>query len=287
VLIDKRQSRWILVTALLALISLAVYFWLSHSGPMTGGSTAGLWYGSLGSALMIYAALLSALRKVPTWWWIGSRKTWLKGHIWLGLLSFVLILCHSGFHWGGPLEKLLWGVFGLTIALGIFGVALQQFLPRLITARVDSETPYEQIPHVCEELRKRANAMVEKIVARDVEASVGDMMSTEFGLTAHIRFLEFYGKEVQPFLSEKFPPNCLMADAMRAESKFSYFRLLPAFTEVAKELTDLENICDERRQMHDQEGLHHWLHGWLLLHIPLSILLLVLGAAHAVIALYY
>ena len=50
---------------------------------------------------------------------------------------------------------------------------------------------------------------------------------------------------------------------------------------------ELEATCDERRQLRDQKRLHHWLHGWLLLHIPLSLALLLLGTAHAVIALRY
>jgi len=36
-----------------------------------------------------------------------------------------------------------------------------------------------------------------------------------------------------------------------------------------------------------QERLHRWLHGWLLLHIPLSLALILLGAVHAVMALRY
>jgi hypothetical protein len=36
-----------------------------------------------------------------------------------------------------------------------------------------------------------------------------------------------------------------------------------------------------------QERLHHWLHGWLLVHIPLSLALIGLGFVHAVVALRY
>jgi len=34
-----------------------------------------------------------------------------------------------------------------------------------------------------------------------------------------------------------------------------------------------------------QERLHQWLHGWLLLHVPVSLALILLGAVHAVMAL--
>ena len=52
-------------------------------------------------------------------------------------------------------------------------------------------------------------------------------------------------------------------------------------------VAELESICEERRQLADQKRLHHWLHGWLLIHVPLSLALLLLGAVHAVIALRY
>jgi hypothetical protein len=56
---------------------------------------------------------------------------------------------------------------------------------------------------------------------------------------------------------------------------------------VKEQLGQLETFCDERRQLGEQERLHRWLHSWLLVHIPLSVVLLVLGLAHAVLSLYY
>ncbi|MBI3693809.1 MAG: hypothetical protein HY238_03075 [Acidobacteria bacterium] len=52
-------------------------------------------------------------------------------------------------------------------------------------------------------------------------------------------------------------------------------------------LHDLESICEERRQLGVQVRLHHWLHGWLFVHIPLSMGFLVLTAIHAVMSLRY
>ena len=52
-------------------------------------------------------------------------------------------------------------------------------------------------------------------------------------------------------------------------------------------LEDLENICEEERQLSRQRRLYHWLHAWLLVHVPLSLALLLLGGIHAVMALRY
>ena len=52
-------------------------------------------------------------------------------------------------------------------------------------------------------------------------------------------------------------------------------------------VTELESLCGERGAYAEQERMFRWLHGWLLLHIPLSLALLVLGTLHAILSLYY
>jgi hypothetical protein len=273
-LIDSSHKRWFLITLLLGLVAVAVYAVISWNTPggLTGGSIVGVWYGLLGSALMVYAGLLSALRKVPSWWWIGARKVWLKGHIWLGLLSGVLILCHSGFRWGGPLEVILWAVLLLTLATGVLGLALQQFLPRLMTVRVPSEAPFEQIPHLCGVLRRKA--------AETVAASG----ATGEGKTT---LEKFCADEVLPFLGPRYCRSSPLANPFQAQVRFDRLRAVPALAAFRRPLDLLETYCDERRQLGEQQRLHYLMHGWLLVHVPLSVLLLVLGLAHAVMSLYY
>src|SRR6516164_9288248 len=96
-LIDSTHKKWFFWTAGLGAAAMAGYLLLDWSTPggLTGGSTVGLWYGIAGSALMIFAGLLSAHRLFPAAWWMGPRKTWLRGHLWLGSLSVVLIACHA------------------------------------------------------------------------------------------------------------------------------------------------------------------------------------------------
>jgi hypothetical protein len=77
-----------------------------------------------------------------------------------------------------------------------------------------------------------------------------------------------------------------LGDAGRSEALFAELRRLvpPAHHET---LADLAHICEERRQLALQARLHRWLHGWLLVHVPVSYALLLLVAAHAVMTLLY
>lgn len=278
VLIDSTHKRWIGATLIVAVAATAFYLWryLATPGGLTGGSLVGLWYGLLGSALMIYAGALSLLRRVPSWWWIGSRKVWLRGHIWLGLLSGLFILYHSSFRWGGPLEYVLWIVLLLTLATGVLGLLLQQFVPHLLNTRIASEAPFEQIPHLCLVMRKKAETLIE-----DVEADA----KRDADVKAELR--KFFEAEVRFFLSPAYVRSSSLAHPLRAQILFARMRSTPGMGEVKEQLGQLEIYCDERRQLGEQERLHRWLHGWLLVHVPLSVVLLVLGLAHAVMSLYY
>jgi hypothetical protein len=97
---------------------------------------------------------------------------------------------------------------------------------------------------------------------------------------------EFYLREVRPFLDRKYAAEVPLASARRAAVIFDQVRIrLPQ--PLHQPLDQLAHFCEERRQLALQSRLHAWLHGWLVVHIPLSIALLVLGVAHAVTALWY
>ena len=97
---------------------------------------------------------------------------------------------------------------------------------------------------------------------------------------------KFYLSEMRVFLEEPKRRGQRLADSNTAPAAFSRLRtLLPAAAQVT--VDDLEDICEEARQLERQERLHHWMHGWLLVHIPLSLALILLGAVHAVMALRY
>lgn len=310
-LIDSSHRRWIaasIVILLAATASYVPYVRGALNGP-SGGSVHGLVYGIVGFAFMLFAGLLGARRKVPTWR-IGRGTLWMRAHIWLGLLSLPLILFHGGFHLGGPLTTVLMVLFVIVWVSGIVGLFLQQTLPRLMLTRVPLETVYEQIDPVVLQLLAESDALVTAAcgplpvpaVALPDERRAGG--GSGMGRPGQPRssprtrpaalapvpenraLRETYLREIRPFLETHPPANDVLGTSSRAATLFRNLRTtLPVLLQDT--VSELEAICDERRQLADQKRLHHVLHGWLLVHVPLSMALLLLGAVHAVIALRY
>jgi hypothetical protein len=323
---DKTQRGWALVSLAILAISAIVYVFYAFKSPHgpRGGSAIGLMFGVAGFAFMIFAALLGARKRVPTWR-IGRAQGWMRGHLWLGFLALPIILFHGGFHFGGTLTRVLMWLLIITVFSGVFGAVLQHYIPGLMTTDVPLETIYDEIGRVRMLLREEADRAIESLCGNlglSKESSEGSLRAGGFtalltiaasavplrtsaavsaGASAAVApapeiillreeesrpLRSFYLNEMRPFLERPKQRGWHLADAAKANNAFTGVRtLLPAAAHAA--LMDLEDICDEARQLTRQERLHHWLHGWLLLHIPLSLALILLGAVHAVMALRY
>ena len=255
-----------------------------------GGTALGLVFGSIGFAFMIFAALLGARKKVPVWR-VGRAQTWMRGHLWLGLLSLPLIVFHSGFRYGHGLTAVLMTLLIIVVASGLFGAALQHYMPRVMTREITMETIYEEIEHVRAQLREEAEELFTQATAEPAKAAAAGVASSTVAAVA-VRedqagpFRSFFEQELKPFLENPGARGHALADQAQSSSAFAQLRTLvpPALHTT---IDDLESICEEERQLSLQARLHVWLHGWLLLHIPVSLALILLGAVHAVMALRY
>jgi hypothetical protein len=290
--IDRTHKSWLVAS--LAIFGASLLLYAAYRVPFAtgsmGGTALGLTFGSVGFAFMIFAALLGARKRVPVYRF-GRAQTWMRGHLWLGLLSLPIILFHSGFRYGHGLTAWLMTLLIAVVASGVFGAALQHYMPRVMTREVTMETIYEEIGHVRAQLLEEAEELVKQATGDDgkavVEGAEPDSSETSVAVmdeSAPLR--NFYERELKPFLEKPGARGSALGDAAQARSAFAQLRTLaPASLHTAIE--DLEGICEEERQLTLQSHLHQWLHGWLLLHIPLSLALILLGAIHAVMALRY
>ena len=288
-----------IATTIAGALSYRTYVAASPYGP-SGGSRPGLIFGIAGTSAMVLAGLLAARKKVRTWR-LGSARAWMQMHIWLGVLAVPLILFHAGFRLGGLLTTTLMALFAIVTLSGLFGLALQQYLPAMMTQRVPLETLIGQMDHVRRGLATDAYELVASLAGAMPEAgeeqarlaAEGAVMKTRPGNWKQIArkpaatepapeaalLREIYLREIRPYL---------VRDA-RARTTPPDVRTLAVRTpeEWHPRLERLAAICEESYQLAVQRRLHDVLHGWLFIHAPLSFALLVLVAFHIVMALTY
>lgn len=303
--------------ALLTGVCLAFYLRESvQAGRLVGGgSPAGLLCGIVAGGIIVFEMalwprkLLRRLRLIPA-------KYWLAAHIWFGLASLPLAIAHSGLHLGGWLPTTFMVLFVLCILSGLYGLVLQNLLPRYMLRNLPSETIYNQIDYVSEQTVNDAREML--VTACGRRMSLEETLQEERELegvntrTIVVGAVRQAGKtsgrtlqtkrvaearedrdalwsafgEIEPYLRQGSIAQTPVTDRQQAVQWFA--RLRSVCSPAGEPIIDiLEQMCDQRRQFDIQGRLHRWLHGWLAIHIGLSVAVSVLLVAHIWTALKY
>jgi hypothetical protein len=320
-----KDRRWIIAVTVASLVTAACYAaeWAAEGRLPGGSSRTGLLAGIAGGLIIVFELLLWPRKRVRSWR-LGSAQAWLRAHIWLGILAVPLVLMHARLLFiGGLLNWALMAMFFIVIASGIWGLVLQQYLPRVILEQVPAETIYDQIGHVarqqCREAEKLVDALCERAPghgpadhatdgtpfdSEEEEADDGYAVVTGFRSMTGIQgkvvetlaiyatipgtlpIRRTFAAEIRPYLLDGRASGAAIAQPQVAARTFAALRSgSPA---AAVDLIDwLEQACERRRQFDLQATLHRWLHAWLLVHVPLSVALGVLLAIHVPIALWY
>jgi len=268
-----------------------------ETGRSVGGTPLGLIYGGTAAAIFVFAALLGLRRKRPTLK-VGRLQTWLKAHIWLTILTIPLVLLHCGFSAGSAMTQWFLVVYAIVMVSGFYGLALQHFLPRLMKEQVPLETIFEQIPHVRNQLREMAEELQKSLEPAPAPVTIPATTGTAAVAEAPAAIVEsapdpsvevfkrYLDEAALPYLSARRGERLLLGPQRVSDDQFRFLKISVG-PEWQPKVEQLQAWCDERRQLDLQTKLQHWLHGWLLVHVPFSILLLVFTAWHALAALFF
>ncbi len=298
--IDRSHFSWLLftlvATALAALLYAANFHphrlpfhlplpaFLGEAPPTRqarGATPLGLIFGALAFAIFLFASALG-IRKKERVWPIGKVRLWLKAHIWLTILTIPLVVFHCGFHVGGRHAQWLTALYVVVMASGFVGLALQQFMPRLMKDRLPREVVFEQIPRLRGQLFDAAAELRERLRARDRTASsAAHAAPAAVAEDPSVRVLaQFLDDDCLPYLAARRGDRMRLGESGTAGGIFRSIKVSVA-AEWRPNVEALEQWCNERRWMDVQTKFQHWLHGWLLVHVPASSALLVFTAWHA------
>jgi hypothetical protein len=249
-----------------------------------GAKPLGLIFGTVAFLIFLFASALG-VRKKKRLWRIGNVQSWLRAHIWLTILTVPLVLFHCGFKLGGMHTSILFWLWAIVMVSGFWGIAMQHFFPGVMKDRLPREWVYEQIPNV-----REANFESVLDYKKDLEArlkTAGGAGGTAVAADPAVRvMLDFLSDEVLPFLSSRSARRTRLADARSADDVIRLVRLNVS-EPFRPKVDEIKQWCADHRLMAQQERLHHWLHGWLIIHVPVSFILLVWTIWHIFITFSY
>ncbi|MBY0228516.1 MAG: hypothetical protein K2W96_04470 [Gemmataceae bacterium] len=241
--------------------------------PLSSSSGLGFWCG-VAAALLIGSEFVLSFAKRFRGAWIMRyfRARWfMLAHLVAGLAAIPLSIIHSNWRFGGPLTAWLMLLFLVVSASGVWGMLMQQVIPRRMLDELPEETVSALGGIAKERLEEEAVRLVAALQAVAPALRIRDQIGA------------FQKEELLPFLRGQ--PSALR-DPRRAAGAFTQLaEELPA--EAQGDLRKLETCAEARRQLDRQRRLEGWLHGWLVLHVPLSFALLVLLVWHILAGLKF
>jgi hypothetical protein len=250
-------------------VCLAVYAVNAVVGRTHPSTVWGLGYG-IAAAVLFVSVFAYALRRRTMRFRPGRTWYYLQGHVYGGALFLLFVLMHTGFR--APHGVLTWWLWLLSlwvVGSGLFGVVLQKWIPMLLNSGLSIEVHYDRIPDLTADLRQRAETLA---------------TSCDYAVR------EFYRKTLAPALAAPQARLIYYFDITggaeaRAE-QFEYLRALLPDDEQDK-LDTLQAMYKTKLEIDAHYTLQKALRTWLYLHVPVSIVLIVLLALHIFAVVYY
>ena len=311
---EKSHRGWLVFFVLVVVAGYGGYASeVRHAGARgaSGGSAVGLIFGILAAILLVFAFLRAVRRRLPARETLGSAELWSRAHLWLGGLVLPLAWYHGGFRHGGSLTSAsMWLLYGVVVS-GIFASVVRYLIFKPAGGSHFPELSAESVEIAVKRLAAEAEDAVtvcgplnggdllawrserqQTLRAREVSTPLGEQeraaLLAVVASAPAVRsepLKEFYLNSVKPYL-ELDASDCVLATRIGAERMLRRYRsLLPE--ELHAAVTRLERICDDCRRLRSRHRVQRWIDGWMLVHVPLSVALVILVALHGVYAIRY
>lgn len=241
-------------------------------GTVRSGDIVGTTYGIFATFWLVVVGAYGLRRRMmrtASRFGLGRASSWLHLHVYGGLLFLLAMVLHAGFGWpAGLLSWILWLLSVWTVASGLAGLALQRSVPRLLSSSSSIEVNYDRIPELVEEIRRRAEAIVEQ-----AEAPVRGL----------------YDRSLAPVLAAPTRRLSVLLDSGNWMHHMESVRRLQALLpdSQGEQIAELEQLVRAKLDLDTHYSLQKILRGWLWLHLPASALLGALVVLHIASVIYY
>ncbi|MBS0336430.1 MAG: hypothetical protein JSS40_06390 [Proteobacteria bacterium] len=205
---------------------------------------------------------------------LGTVREWMLGHVVLGAVSIPLYFQHTRGLWpDGRYEQAIAFAFYAVTLSGIAGYALQRLLPRRL-ADIEGEVIYERIPSEVAALREE----VEELVLKAVKELGSDTLG------------RYYEESLEWFF---WRPRFLVGHVLGSGRSASWIRgRITALRRYLSEderayLVRIEELALRKSRLDAHYALQSVLKFWLFIHVPASVLLVLLASWHLLVVNIY
>jgi hypothetical protein len=272
-----RRYFWGKLTLVTTLVLVAAYVLYSRRVSPNGATLLGLAYGIL-AFLAILLLMYYGMRKRSYTSKHWPLRAWLSFHIYVGTMTLILVPLHAGFKFGFDIHTLAYVLLAIVVVSGIVGAALYLLLPRRFEV-FGEELTYPLEHSTDDELRKIIRQM--RTLAADKSQEFADACQAEIehGIPKHHAGWGLLWRK----------SATAAAVATQIEEFRGYLQHIPeaeheAFQNVARLATQKRDL---EHRIVAQMRLQNLLEAWLYVHLPVSIVMLVVVIIHILVVFYY
>ena len=265
-------KRWLWFGLISSLLLCTSYLMYRRQMLPHGGTPMGLAYGVAGT-IVIFILMALGVRK--RWYssGLGTLQGWTSAHVYLGLLTLLLIPMHAGFKFRFDVHTLAFALLFLVVISGIVGIVLYRTVPPRLTKFEQTI----QADKVDAELNRLLAEM--RMLSRDKSDSFVRVYQEEAS-----RLMKHTHRGWRVLWSPRADPL-----AARGQELSRTVKQIPAPEH--EDFQKLSRLIMQSVQLEgtltEQMRLRNAMQAWLYLHVPLSLAMMIAIVIHLVAVFYY
>ena len=268
-----RSGLWFWISTATALGLVLHYFSYQSRTVAYGGSVEGLLYGVAGTGLIAVLMYLGIRRRSYASS-TGTLQGWVSAHVYLGLLTLLLIPMHAGFRFGWDVHTLAFVLLAVVVLSGVVGLVLYRNIPGRLTryeAGQQADTIDPEMARLLSDMRAlvkdRSDALVQ--IYKEEIATSQNRPPKGWSL-----LLKGQGSDL---LAVRSADLARKVSAIPPEDQAT-FQIL---SHLLLKKTQLEvNLLHQMR-------LRNALQAWLYVHVPVSIAMVFAVGLHLLVVFLY